>query len=441
MAEVKLEDAPQGVRIYYDKGVAAMERDNLEYAMDMFEAALAIEPRLLQLRKLLRAASVKKAKSNPPGKLSIAKGLSGLMKASSLNRKNPLQALEIAEKLLRIDPFSLKFSKTLCAAAESAELPEVAIQTLEILRDTKSGNLAVLEPLARLYSETEQFEREYECRSIITKLKPNDTHALKELKDAAARLTMGKAGWQKAESFRDMVREDIPHADQANELEKLRNNVEQDPKNLNIRRDLAEFLLLNKLYSEAIQTLEKYQELAGSPDPQIDRKLLLAREHQIDLDISRADDANDREHVSELRKNLSLMRFEYAAKQAERYPNDLQLKFDYGKLLIENESHTEAIQQFQLAQRNPQRRIQSLIYLARAFKAKGQLDIAREQLESALTELHVMDESKKEVLYELGLLCETAGDNAKAENYLKKIYSVDIGYRDVAARIEKSTGK
>ena len=121
MAEVKLEDAPQGVRIYYDKGVAAMERDNLEYAMDMFEAALAIEPRLLQVRKLLRAASVKKAKSNAPSKLAIAKGISGLMKASSLNRKKPFQALKTAEKLLRIDPFSLKFSKALCAAPSALE--------------------------------------------------------------------------------------------------------------------------------------------------------------------------------------------------------------------------------------------------------------------------------------------------------------------------------
>ena len=130
------------------------------------------------------------------------------------------------------------------------------------------------------------------------------------------------------------------------------------------------------------------------------------------------------------------MRLENAAKQTERYPNDLQLRYDYGKLLIENGNHTEAIQQFQLAQRNPQRRIQSLIYLARAFQAKEQFGIAQEQLKSALAELQVMDESKKEVLYELGLLCEQLGDTDKAAQYLKEIYAVDIGYRDVAVRVE-----
>ncbi|MEA2069196.1 MAG: tetratricopeptide repeat protein, partial [Verrucomicrobiota bacterium] len=124
--------------------------------------------------------------------------------------------------------------------------------------------------------------------------------------------------------------------------------------------------------------------------------------------------------------------------QVERYPNDLQLKFDYGKLLFENGSHTEAIQQFQLAQRNPQRRIRALFFLAKAFEAKGQLAIAREQLESALPEALVMDESKKELLYELGGLCEASGDAPKAEQCFREIYAVDIGYKDVAAKVENT---
>ena len=42
MAEVKLEHAPPGVRTYYDKAIAALERDNFDYAMDMFEAMLNV---------------------------------------------------------------------------------------------------------------------------------------------------------------------------------------------------------------------------------------------------------------------------------------------------------------------------------------------------------------------------------------------------------------
>lgn len=47
-----------------------------------------------------------------------------------------------------------------------------------------------------------------------------------------------------------------------------------------------------------------------------------------------------------------------------------------------------------------------------------------------------MNETRKEVLYEFGLLCKKIGHQNQAQAYLKEIYAVDIGYRDVAVRIE-----
>ncbi|VGO22993.1 tetratricopeptide repeat protein [Pontiella sulfatireligans] len=430
MAEVKLEDAPQGVKAYCDKGVAAMERSNHDYAMDMFEAALKVEPGLLQVRRMLRAAAVKKTKANPPGKLGAAKGIGRLMKASSLLKKNPLQALELAEALIRIDPFNLKFAKVQCEAAEAAGLPEAAILTLESLKGNQPSCLKVLEPLARLYQKTGQFDLEYKCRDAIAKLKPNDSAALKELKDAAARLTMGQAGWQ-----RDAMRNPAA-TPAANDMEQVLAQIEKEPGNLNHRRTLADVQLRSGQYAEAIQTLETSLELAGGTDPRLERKLFTANDHLVGFELANAEDADDREQIAFLRKKRAAMQIEHAARQAERYPNDLQLKFEYGKLLLESGQHTEAIQQFQLAQRNPQRRVRSLLYLARAFKAKAQLDIAKEQLGVALEELPSMDETKKEVLYELGALCEETGKPSEAMKCFKEIYSVDIGYRDVASKVE-----
>lgn len=435
MSEVKLENAPPGVRGYYDKGVAALERGNLDYAMDMFEAALDIEPGLLQVRKLFRAAAVKKAKAQPPGKLAAAKALAGLFKCSAQLKKNPLQALAGTEKLLRIDPLNPKLAKANCDAAAGAGMPEVAILTLEILNDNKPPSLNVLEALAKLYLEAERFDLEYKCREQIVRLKPHDSEAIKQMKDAAARLTMGKAGWQKAESYRDVIRpnEAEPLAD---ELGQAMARVEQEPSNPEQRKLLADLQLQRQQYGEAIQTLEACRELSGTSDPQIERKLSTAREHLLMSQLAEAEDADDRDGIARLRKELSGMRIENAARQVERYPNDLQLKFEYGKLLFEGGQHTEAIQQFQQAQRNPQRRIRSLLYMALAFKAKGQPGIAREQLENGLADLKAMDETRKEFLYELGVVCGEAGDSAKALACFREIYAVDIGYRDVAAKVE-----
>jgi predicted Zn-dependent protease len=435
MAEVKLEDAPQGVRTFYDKGIAAMERANLNYAMDMFEAALHIEPRILKIRKLLRAAAVQKHKASPPGKWAALKGIGPLLKLAAMKKSDPFHTLETAEKLMRDDPLNIKYAKALCNAAVAAELPEAAIHTLEILKDHHPDELAVLEPLAKLYGNEELYKQEYDCRNHIVRLKPTDSAALKALKDAAAHNTMERAGWENAESFRDVMRKNTDNetSTPTNEIESCLEKTEREPDNPNHRRTLANLYLRAKQFDEAIQTLES----CGS-DPQLERALIDARAEQVAHEIAQAKEAGDMEHASKLMEKLAASGIADAAERVKHYPNDLQSKFDYGQLLFESGRYTEAIQQFQLAQRNPQRRIRSLYYLARAFREKGQLDIALEQFETARSELTVMDDTKKEILYELGTLCETMGSAERAVGFFKEIYSVDIGYKDVAIRIEQT---
>ena len=197
MAEVKLKDAPQGVKSYCEKGIAAMERGNLSYAMDMFEAALGVEPQMLHIRKLLRATAVKKAKTTPSGRLAKIKISGALLRIPSITKKDPFQGLEATEKLLRTDPLNARIAHAQCEAAIAAGLPEIAIQTLEILKDNHPPSLSILEPLADLYAEAKNFESEYQCRNAISKLKPNDSAARKKQKDAAARMALN-SGWNKA---------------------------------------------------------------------------------------------------------------------------------------------------------------------------------------------------------------------------------------------------
>jgi hypothetical protein len=49
-----------------------------------------------------------------------------------------------------------------------------------------------------------------------------------------------------------------------------------------------------------------------------------------------------------------------------------------------------------------------------------------------------MDNVKKEVLYEKGLIHEEMGDKSAALECFKQIYEVDYGYLDVARRVEDS---
>ena len=142
-----------------------------------------------------------------------------------------------------------------------------------------------------------------------------------------------------------------------------------------------------------------------------------------------------------MKKERDTFLFNDTVDRVKRYPNDLQFHYELGVLLFERGNLNEAIQEFQLSQRNPQRRIRSLYYMAMCFKQKKQYDIAMEQLQKAMSELFVMDDTKKDICYEMAQISELMSQQDKAVRYYKEIYSVDIGYKDVSDKIEKAYKK
>ena len=83
----------------------------------------------------------------------------------------------------------------------------------------------------------------------------------------------------------------------------------------------------------------------------------------------------------------------------------------------------------------PQVRVAALVGLGRGFRAKKIYDLAVMQFKSAKTDLTAMDDTKKEVIYELGSCYEAMGKPEEAIAEFKAIYGEDIGYRDVADKI------
>jgi len=90
-----------------------------------------------------------------------------------------------------------------------------------------------------------------------------------------------------------------------------------------------------------------------------------------------------------------------------------------------------AIPLFQKSRTHPKCRQESLFYLAMCFKHKGTLDLATETLENAIAEIPEMSHTKKDMLYELGLMKEAMDDKDGANECFKAIYQVDYEYKDV----------
>ncbi len=123
-------------------------------------------------------------------------------------------------------------------------------------------------------------------------------------------------------------------------------------------------------------------------------------------------------------------------KRVEKFPTDLAIRYEMGVLYFEAGKISEAIQEFQKSQSNANKRIASLNYLAQCFAKRKMFDLAARNLQNAIKEKVGFDEEKKDLIYNLGSVYESMGKKEEAIDQFKQIYEVDIGYRDVAAKVD-----
>ena len=459
MAEVTLENAAKPAQDLFNKGFAAFERGNLDYAIDMLFRCIEVEPGLLQARKFLRAAAVQRAKQKGGSALSglaatAAKAPAYLAAMALLKTGKIDHALVAAEKLLRDDPLNRKFALLFGEAAGAAGLPEAGAQTLEIVRDHNPDDTPTLRLLGKLYSEMGDAKQARDCFEKLCELSPRDPAALKALKDAMARESMSKDGWseaaEKGGSFRDIIRDSKEaelleqqgkavksDRDTDSLIDDTKAKVEAEPENINYYRSLARLYAQRQRFDEALATVEMAFEISPG-DPELARARSSISMQQFDHDIAELVAAEDSEGADAKGIERAEFYFNDLQDRVKQYPNDLDLRYEWGSVLFENEYVDEAIQQFQMAQKNPKFRVLSLYNLGICFKSKKQYDMAKDQLEIAVEGLSQMDDTKKDILYELGTVAELLGDSAGALEQFKLIYQSDISYRDVAAKIEQA---
>jgi tetratricopeptide (TPR) repeat protein len=457
MEEATLENLSKASRDFFNRGFTALERGNIDYAIEMLTACIEESPRFVRAWKFLRAAEVKRARKKSVS--SLSSGIDSVVKmptylsAMGLLKSGKHQAaMMMAEKLLRDNPENPKYAKLFAEAAAAFDLPEAAIMTLETVRDVNPDDISVLGWLGALYQKSGRMRSARECFERLCEISPNDPSALKQLKDVLALDSMSNDGWEKnadkGGTFRDMLKD----GDEAALLEQgaksaksdtgmdsliadMLQKINAEPNNINYRRGLANMYLQKRDFEPTITVLE--EAVALNPgDPELERTLSNARVRYLESQIEQRRQANDEEGAVDIENQLLQFKFEDLQNKVERYPNDLQLRFDWGVMLYENDYVNEAIQQFQLAQRSAKNRVLALYYMGVCFRAKNQFDIACRQLETALADLPIMDANKKKVLYELGELAVVMGDAKKAADYFMQIYQSDISYRDVASRIE-----
>src|SRR5450432_2288177 len=455
-------DLSEQFRAYWLKAMAAIELRNFGYSIDLLENLLRQEPEFLTGRQMLRRAAVTRAKS---GKKGFFKNISAsplaVMKAQRELKKDPKKAIDLIEKILESEPYSQQANMLLKDAAVAADYPEVAIFAMETLLENDPRDVKVLHELGRLYHRYEQSDKAVEVCNRISEIDPTDLEALKLGKDASARASMKTGGWTAAESYRDMIKdkEVAVSLEQQSRMQLTGESLDQqiaeifarheaEPENVDLAKRLG---ALHDQKEDLVGAIAWYQyavDLTNKSDPGLVRKVADLKMKQLERRIRAEEDflaQHGGEHFAEkmvkletARKQRAEILIDDARKRLDRNPTDVQLRYELGEHLTNAGEYRDALPELQRARQNPNARLKAMNLLGRCYRELGMLDLAAKQLEDAADEMIVMDAVKKEIVYNLGLVYEQMGESQKYIDAMKKIYEADYGYRDVAARVERS---
>lgn len=458
MPEKSFNEVPRVERELFEKGIAAVQRNNLDYALVIFNQVLTKEPGFYECREQLRGAQFKKAGSGGGFFKKIMGGVGNspaLAKAQILLRTNPLEALRTAEEALNSDPNNVLAHKTLAEAALAADFPKTAVLSLEIARKNAPKDLDIAVRLAQALVVVGNVPRAMTIYTELKKVNPHDPELDMAIKNLSASQTMAEGGYDAIAtgnaSYRDILKnkEEAISLEQQNRVEKasdiaLRLIAEKEellarePKNLKVIRDIAELYSQIKDFDNALAYFNRIAAEEGLNDASLEKAITDTVTRKFDFQIASLDATapDHAEQAAKLRAERQDFLIKDCRRRVEKYPNDLALRFEMGQLCFAAGRFNEAIQEFQKSQNNPHLRIRSLIFLGQSFLGRNMNDLAVRALQNALKEKVGFDDERKEILYWHGVALEKMGKRDEAIEQFKQIYEVDLGFRDVAARVD-----
>ena len=461
MPEKSITDIPRNLRDQFEKGTAALQQNNLDYALSLFVAVLKAEPAFFACRDALRKTQLKRAGAATGGLFKKMLGAAGssplLAKAKMQLGKNPVDAMATAEDILNGDPRNASAHRIIASAAAALGFPRTAVLSLETLWAASPGDKEVGVALANAYMGAGLAQKAEDIFQELVDAYPNDPELAMAYKNFSASRTMDEKGYEALAtgkgSYRDILKdkEEAVSLEQGNRavkdedltlklIKEYEARLQNEPQNMKLARDIAELYTQKKQYDRALEYYQ-YMIAAGGAggDSSLEKAVTEVTLRKLDQEIAALDAAAPDYAAQKERLLAERAAYQLAdvQRRVERYPTDLQIRFELGVLHFNAGRIDEAIQEFQKARGNQNRRIQAMNYLGQCFARHGMNEMAARQFTDAIKEKQLFDEEKKELVYNLGCVLEKMGKTQEALREFEQIYQEDIGYRDVKAKVIK----
>ncbi len=441
------------------KQVAQAEQQtktNPQYAIEILTGILSRNPGCIEVRRFLRRAQ----KAVHGTKKGLFDGIVGSLTKGKIAKSveaDPVAAILEAEATLAKKPTDANANLTIALAGTRLEFFDLAAFAYEELALNDPKNVQHYIDLANTWIAGHEYDHALAAADMGLKVFPGNGDLQEAVRKASVSKTMRKGNWEDKGDFQSKLKDKdealrleqaartvTDAATAAEQITILAEKIQAQPDSLDLYRDIVRQFIATGDLDSAISWLQRGRMTTlGKADSSLERQetdLIVSRFEKVikGLKEQLAANAQDAAANAELAKQEAELK-DYRLKTAEsmvtRYPNDYSFRYEYGNLLLEAGRIDPAVQQLQYAQRNPKFRQPSLLAIGKAFTLSGKFDLAVEQLMVAKAEIQIMNDLKKDVIYELGIAYEKSGKIKEAVDEYKIIYMADSGFRDVAKKI------
>ncbi len=208
---------------------------------------------------------------------------------------------------------------------------------------------------------------------------------------------------------------------------------------------LVELHVANRRLGEAILVLTKVLAASGN-DIRVQERLedveILRKREQLEVAERRAQDSPSGERqqlVGQLRDDVGRYEVEVYDRRSQRYPEDLELKYQLGVRLKRAGNVRAALEFLEVGSQLPERSAHAVLEMGECLQRLKKYSESLECYERAaeLSGQAGQAEVEKLAAYRAGILASGLGNDRAAEDWLSRLLELDPNFRDAASRLDK----
>jgi tetratricopeptide (TPR) repeat protein len=333
------------------------------------------------------------------------------------------------------------------------------------LRTALEGNPAdadVNRICAKALTERGEFDQAVACWNRVQKARPDDPEPPNAIADLTVEKTIQRTTQQSAPEALPARAAGLgpappsqpefePRPAPAEALTPEQSLIRQIKRSPN---DISKYLELARLFQEgnrlekAVEVLGKAHKVSGGDAEVADRwndahvQLLRQKVLLKEREIGETPTEEQKQELESLRAEFHAKDVEVRKGRCERYPNNLNYRYDLAVHYQAVGMYNEAIAEFQKARNDPKRVGLCMLALGQCFQQIKQYRLAMSHFEEAVKAIPDGDaDHKKLALYLTAKLAFGMKDYDAAENYATTLGAIDFSYKDVPALLDKIAQK